>query len=225
MSLRYFIVALFMTTIGLVVQAAPAAKPAPKPVAKTTATTNTNKAAPAQQTKGATTQASASNKAKTEVKKPQEPMEKGYRGMADMGFSLGIGGGKGFNRFGFSTTHGYQVVPKYLFLGGGLAVDYYSDGSGAAVPLYFDMRVNFPAKVSPFIDARAGGSPMIIKGVYLSPSFGIRIPVKQTKYGFALMAGYTFQTGKFRYFKNIEEIVIEDKHKMGGVHFKFGFEW
>ena len=150
---------------------------------------------------------------------------KQYRGMADMGFSWGIGDGKEFNRFGFSTTHGYQVVPIYLFIGGGIEVDYYSDGNGFAVPLYLDLRTNFKAKVSPFIDARVGGSPFDLKGFYVSPSVGVRIPIKQTKYGISLMAGYTLQTADLGYYYYSKDVTTVDKKKMGGIHFKVGFEW
>lgn len=155
-----------------------------------------------------------------------EPLGKRYRGCADMGFSYGIGEGDGFSRFGFSSTHGYQVVPTYLFIGGGVEVDYYFDGKGVSIPLYFDMRSNFGKKKGiPFLDVRVGGSPMVIKGFYFSPSFGVRIPIKETRYGVSLLAGYTYQTGKFGYYQYRSHSVLEDKNKLNCIHFKVGFEW
>ena len=152
-------------------------------------------------------------------------LDKGYRGMADMGFTIGLGGDAGYNRFGFSSTHGYQVVPSYLFIGGGVETDYYRDGSGFAIPLYFDVRTNIDVKVSPFVDIRVGGSPTVIKGFYFSPSVGVRIPIDKTRYGISIAAGYSFQTGSFDYYAYDTKSVVVDKEKMAGVHIKVEFEW
>lgn len=182
---------------------------------------------PATQNQGAKPATGQTKKpaSKTAPKKVTTLDDKQYRGMADMGFSWGIANGKEFNRFSISTTHGYQVVPIYLFIGGGIEVDYFTGGKGFSVPLYLDLRTNFKAKVSPFIDARVGGSPIDLKGFYASPSFGVRIPIKETICGISLMAGYTYQTADMGFYYYSKNITTEDKKKMSGIHFKLAVEW
>lgn len=177
--------------------------------------------------KSTTTSSTQSGQTAQKPAGPQkfELLGKRYRGNADMGFSYGLSDGKGYNRFGFSSTHGYQVVPIYLFIGGGVAVDYYFDGKGVAVPLYFDLRSNFGKKSIPFIDLRAGGSPIDIKGLYMSPSLGVRIPIGETRHGVSIMAGYTYQTGKFECYYYRSHSVEVEKNKLTSLHFKIGFEW
>ena len=190
--------------------------------------TNVSKNTTKTPAKNSTTTSSKQGGQSTQKTADQQKFEllgKRYRGNADMGFSYGLSDGKGYNRFGFSSTHGYQVVPIYLFIGGGVAVDFYFDGKGVAVPLYFDLRSNFGKKGIPFIDLRAGGSPIEIKGLYMSPSLGVRIPIGETRHGVSIMAGYTYQTGKFECYYYRSHSVEVEKNKLTSLHFKIGFEW
>ncbi len=72
----------------------------------------------------------------------------GYRGFVDAGGIAGLGDW-GMDAFTLSTTHGYQVVPSYLYVGAGIGVH---AGDGACfMPLYADFRTQPPTgRISPF---------------------------------------------------------------------------
>lgn len=125
-----------------------------------------------------------------------------YRGFVDASFLVGNDGVyKDFNTTGggISTSHGYQLNP-YIFLGGGVAYHYYNsdyfDGH-SAVPVFANFRVNMNSnKISPFFDAKVGYSAGDFEGVYASPSFGVRIGLKENL-GINFSVGYTAQGFKY----------------------------
>lgn len=80
--------------------------------------------------------------------------ERGYRGFADAecGFESNI------FYAGVSTTHGYQLIPSYLFLGGGVHISSW-EGNMFYIPVFADARVQFPTgKFSALIESRIGYS-------------------------------------------------------------------
>lgn len=56
--------------------------------------------------------------------KAQDDFNSGYRGFADLGYTIGVGDYE-FGRFEISTTHGYQVCP-YFFVGAGVSFHFMS---------------------------------------------------------------------------------------------------
>ncbi len=125
-----------------------------------------------------------------------------YRGSVEASFLVGNDGVyKDFNATGggISTSHGYQLNPN-IFLGGGIAYHYYSldyfDGHNA-VPVFANFRVNMNSnKVSPFFDAKIGYSAGDFEGLYASPSFGVRVGIKDNL-GVNFSIGYTAQGFKY----------------------------
>ena len=74
---------------------------------------------------------------------------KGYKGFVDFAY---IGDVSDYNasKIELSTSHGYQFN-NYFFVGGGVALNYYTDADLIAAPIYANFRVNFINKrVTPF---------------------------------------------------------------------------
>lgn len=135
--------------------------------------------------------------------------QSGYRGFADVNFIAGCDGvWSGFNTIGggVSTTHGYQFNP-YVFLGGGVKVQYHSFDNfddTYSLPIYAAFRVNMMNRnVSPFADVKLGYSVADITGLYFSPSFGVRIKMSDKialtpSIGYSLQ-GYTSEESIYHY--------------------------
>lgn len=104
-----------------------------------------------------------------------------YRGYADVGYGVGIGKHDG-SHFGASTTHGFEFGP-YVYLGAGLAFDYYYnlpfDEKQFCMPIYLNSRFQLSkSRVAPFIDLKAGYSLTVESGFYGSPSIGLAYALK-----------------------------------------------
>lgn len=119
-------------------------------------------------------------------------IEKGYKGMFDIGYGLGVGDLEGTNRVGFATTHGYQFNP-YVFTGVGLGLNYYHEVESINIPIFANVRATMPIKsIAPFFDFRIGYSAGDVSGLYLSPSVGIRAAIGN-KAGLTFSLGYEVQ--------------------------------
>lgn len=98
----------------------------------------------------------------------------GYKGFADLGFTIGIGK-YGENRFAISTSHGYQFNPN-LFTGLGIGANYYLDSKVVSLPIFAHIRGNFlNNNISPFIDLKIGYSVLDVEGFFMVPSLGCKI--------------------------------------------------
>lgn len=62
----------------------------------------------------------------------------GYRGFADLGYTIGVGD-YDFGRFEISTTHGYQVNP-YFFVGGGVGFHFMGECKYGDPEIPLDLR-------------------------------------------------------------------------------------
>lgn len=155
---------------------------------------------------------------------------KGYRGFADIGGIIGTGS-HGENAFTISTTHGYQLMPSYLFVGAGVG---FNAGS-VLMPIYADIRSQLPTgKFSPFVDFRAGYSGKLEwsfndGGAYINPSVGITWTLSK-KIGLELAVGYTYQkattfkveTGEFINGEWIMHTDVKERKNIGGINIRFG---
>ncbi len=107
--------------------------------------------------------------------------EQGYRGFTDLSYALGVGdNSKDFDRFGLSTTHGYQIDDMF-FVGAGLGFEYVRDAAVALVPIYADVRMDIPLRsssVKPFVDAKIGYAAGQVDGFHFAPTVGVRVPVR-----------------------------------------------
>ena len=143
-----------------------------------------------------------------------------YRGFAEGAYMVGSDEDlDDFNLhgWGFSTTHGCQFN-RYIFVGGGFAYYrakcsedsyYYSSNSWYGysarhytqdtyyniIPIYSDFRVHMArSRVSPFFDIKLGATISEEVGVFVSPSFGLRVGMSDDV-GINITAGYTSMSG------------------------------
>lgn len=145
----------------------------------------------------------------------------GYRGFADLGFTIGTGD-YNVERLEFSTSHGYQFNP-YFYLGAGAGLHDYYDGEAFSVPLFANPRVYFlDGKVSPFLDLKIGYTVADLEGFYLNPNVGVSFMVNKRN-AVNLSLGYTMQKTEayfydyyYSYYSNVN---------VGGISIKVGMEF
>ena len=122
-------------------------------------------------------------------------LRRGYKGSFDIGYEFTVGNFDG-RLFGVSTSHGFQFNP-YIYLGGGLALNYYHDDfdedSYGVIPVFINVRTNFTtSRISPYFDFKTGYSINEDGGFYANPSIGVRFGLGR-KLGLNLSASYTYQ--------------------------------
>lgn len=121
-----------------------------------------------------------------------------YRGFISEGNVFGTGDVKE-NRTFFSTSHGIQINPE-LFIGGGVAVNYWWDSEYWSLPLFVDTRVEFHKELrknfSPYISAKVGYSVGDCEGLYFAPQVGCHFYFGHSKFGLSTAIGYTLQNCK-----------------------------
>lgn len=171
----------------------------------------------------------------------QNVSEKCYRGFVDLGYTIGIGDYE-MGRFEVNTSHGYQFSP-YFFLGAGVGFHfmpkYETDMDGIAldtressveIPIFANLRVNCSkAKVSPFLDAKAGSYLTNGSGLYASASVGCRIATNE-KQGVNISVGYTYAKYEFQTFKrfiswNMNYTRYDRVCNTEGISIKAGYEF
>ena len=135
----------------------------------------------------------------------------GYKGFIDLGYTIGVGFWS-IDRLELSTSHGYQFNP-YLYVGGGVAANYYFDAESFGLPFFAHVRGNIlNNKISPYVDFRIGYSPLEdVRGFYMAPSIGCKI------YSFNVSLGYVVQKVTDDYY----DITVS----CGGFSFKVGYEF
>lgn len=148
-----------------------------------------------------------------------------YKGYVDFSLSPGNDGVYyKVNTMGYAltTSQGYQINP-YIYLGAGLGVHLYSMDNfetSVALPIFANFRVNFTkTKVSPFFDAKIGYSVVDLKGLYLSPSLGVRIGLSDNL-GLNIKVGYSAQ--KFTYWAY--KYTIKDSY-IHSANISIGLDW
>ncbi|MDE5774093.1 MAG: hypothetical protein K2H86_06525 [Muribaculaceae bacterium] len=137
-------------------------------------------------------------------------ISKGYRGFAD--FCLGFGN----NCISISSTHGYQLIDDYLFIGGGLSYwNFYGYGR-SALPIFLDLHSDFLRfnKWSVYADIKAGYSVCCMTGLYSDDQFGVRYGLTD-KLGINLGIGYGLQIKSNSYYED----------KLGFVTIKIGVDF
>lgn len=173
----------------------------------------------------------------------QGSFEKGYRGYADLGYTIGIGDYE-FGRFEISTTHGYQVCP-YFFVGAGVGFHFMSKydtkgmgdfaldkrDSKVSIPFYADFRGTFTkTKFAPFVDVKLGHFVNNRDGFYANASAGVRIKTVG-KQAVSLSIGYTFENLEFETFGHFTSSTNMDytrhprKLNAEGISIKLGYEF
>lgn len=159
---------------------------------------------------------------------------KGYKGFVDVGVT-----GGDYGSVDVTTTHGCQIIPDYLFVGGGLGIQTFpsydngSEGTLTALPLYVNVRSNFlKSKVSPFADFKLGYAGLTGDvdsfedgGVYVSTAIVVRFRFTR-KFGLNVITGYTYQEASARYYDyGSGTYYYTSKENIGGFHLKVGLEF
>lgn len=133
-------------------------------------------------------------------------IEKGYRGFANIGYGISTTeitsyfDGSTFdvsNYLTLTTTHGYQLVENYLFVGAGLGIEYWHEASCVSMPLFADIRSDFytTGKFSIFADAKIGYRVLDVQGFTFDPQVGGRFAISD-KLGINVGIGYNVYTVK-----------------------------
>ncbi|MDE7381585.1 MAG: hypothetical protein K2N03_05600 [Muribaculaceae bacterium] len=164
--------------------------------------------------------------------------EKGYRGNVETGMVIGAGDW-GKTQWILQTTHGYQVLPNYLFLGAGAGGGVFigdEHGLRYSGQIFGDIRSHLPldSKFSPFVDVKLGyewnrnddGEAHRIDiqdGFYLSPSVGVNYALNE-KFGLELSLGYTYNQTPVT-FRVLHIPVERVRHNIGGFTFRLGFNF
>lgn len=163
-----------------------------------------------------------------ETRQPAESQykERGYRGFAELGYTIGIGDYLDDNRIELSTSHGYQFNPHF-FLGGGMGVHYFHQAYSDvyALPFYVDFRASFTkGRISPFGGLKLGYSIGITDedagdlGTYIAPSIGVRFKLGYS-FGLNLSAGYSVQLVQY------EDYYSRTTENLGGFTIRAGIEF
>lgn len=147
--------------------------------------------------------------------------QKGYRGFADLGYTIGTGDFR-LDRIEFSTSHGYQILPCF-YAGLGVGAHYYFDGDAVEIPLFANLRFDLlKHSVCPFIDLKVGYTVSEERGFYLNPMVGVRFAIgPRSAVNFGI--GYTMQRIEYRYISG--GYSIPDSFNCGGFSIKLGFEF
>lgn len=165
-------------------------------------------------------------------------ISKGYRGNVEAGFVVGTGK-YGMSQFMVQTTHGYQLLPDYLYVGGGVGIGTFTGDNTLryGTNIFADVRSYYPLKsrFKPYVDLKAGfawvkndeDNPAIKDsyqdGFFCTPTVGCNFKINKLL-GVDLAVGYHAQispwtpipnpTGQKQEFRNI-----------GGVIFRAGFSF
>ncbi len=142
-----------------------------------------------------------------------------YEGGADLGYSIGVSSIDGTGRLNVSTTHGCRLIPE-LYVGAGLGVDYYHDGSTYGIPIFADFRGYFTRQaVKPFLNFRIGYSVGDVEGLYFSPSIGVNYKMLD------INLGYTYQKADVFYYDIYLDDIYYGKANVGAVTIKLGLRF
>lgn len=148
-----------------------------------------------------------------------EGIPQGYRGFADLSYTLGVGDwGKNHDRIGIMTSHGYQIAPQF-FAGLGVGFNYYFNGHDelCSLPVFAHIRSDIlNNEITPFVELRVGYSLIDVKGVYVNPSIGCRFELTDD-IGLNVGVGYTMQQVEFVYYS--------EKKNCGGIDFRVGIDF
>lgn len=159
--------------------------------------------------------------------------ETGYRGNAETGFVFG-GGDYGQTEWILQTTHGYQVIPTYLFIGAGAGIGVPTgDQLKISSMVFGDIRTHFTSsQFSPFVDVKIGfqwnrnkkglkSGYNIQDGFYFSPSVGVNYSFNKNL-GLDLSVGYTLAEAPIYHGSKSDKSTPREMKNIGGFTFRVG---
>ena len=146
-----------------------------------------------------------------------------YRGFVEESFVIGTGE-VAFSRAQISTSHGCQINP-YLYAGGGLGINYWTDTEDGSFPVFAHVRSEFHKalnkRVSPFAEEKIGDSVGNVEGFYCRPEAGCHIYFGKTKLGLSISVGYEVQMTDVYYYQS----GITMYQNVGGVSISAAFDF
>ena len=130
-------------------------------------------------------------------------IKKGYKGFFEIGYIYSNSelefmtsqklGTTRQSRIELTTTHGAQLNP-YVFVGGGISLDCYTETLYFAAPIFVNARVTpLKGNITPYFDVKGGYGLGYIQGPYASAHIGCRFGITK-KVGFNVGVGYTYIT-------------------------------
>lgn len=147
---------------------------------------------------------------------------KGYKGFVETGYIFDLSDFDA-NRFEVSTTHGYQFN-NYLFVGGGIGIDYYTDADLTSVPIFASFRANFTNKrITPFADIKTGYAAGDVDGAFCTVGLGVRFALAK-KMALNLKLEYAYLEYEQEYYYN-SSYYYDDSESINGIGIKLGFEF
>ncbi len=182
-----------------------------------------------------TKEATLANPSKYEKPGKTKSRLKGYKGFIETGYVFDVSD-YNTNRFALSTTHGYQFN-DYLFAGGGLGINLYSDlndnwndnwnddlsNSSYSIPMYFTFRANFTKnRITPFADINTGYTAGDIQGAFVTIGIGVRFSLAK-KMAINLKLEYAYQEIVYNY--EYEHYYNYEYDSTDGIGIKLGFEF
>ena len=124
-----------------------------------------------------------------------------YKGFIDTGYSIGIGK-RHLNRLELSTTHGC-TIGNHLFTGIGIGIQRYEEDNRnlwsnmIGIPVFGHIRYQWAVgSLTTFASMKMGYTFNEIKGEYLAPSVGCRLPLGGNQ-GLNFSLGYSLQRHTF----------------------------
>lgn len=149
-----------------------------------------------------------------------KPSLRGYKGFIESGFIFDLSDCNA-NHLNFSTIHGYQFN-NYLFLGGGVGINNYTDADSYSVPIFANFRVNFMDKrITPFADITSGYSAGDVEGGFANMGLGVRFSLAR-KMAINVKLEYNYQEYDYSYHSYYYYIESES---INGLGVKVGFEF
>ncbi len=146
---------------------------------------------------------------------------RGYKGFVETGYIFDLSDYDA-NRFTLSTTHGYQFN-NYLFVGGGLGLNCYTDADLYSVPIFASFRANFTKnKITPFADIKSGYAAGDVEGAFVTFGVGVRFALAK-KMALNLKLEYAYQEYDYEYYYGSH--YYYDNESINGIGIKFGFEF
>lgn len=125
-----------------------------------------------------------------ELMKEADWRPRGYRGMAEVGASFGIKYSDII--YQLTTSHGFQADPN-IFIGAGMGFDFDAKREWFFMPIFANLRFHFSkSRFAPFVDVKAGYSPVKVKGAYANVSFGCHYSLSR-QLGLNISVGYDMQ--------------------------------
>lgn len=154
--------------------------------------------------------------------KPTGYSLKGYKGFVETGYTFDVSDYNA-DRLVISTTHGYQFN-NYLFVGGGVGVNYYTDADLYSIPLFASFRANFlNKKVTPFADIKSGYAAGDVDGAFATIGFGVRFALAG-KMAMNIKLEYSYQEFDFNYDYD-DYYYYDESVSTNGIGIKVGFEF